>query len=82
MKGNFKWYAISVLAYYRAEWTDVSDDDDQFRMLVTKDVQNLIRGCWRRKTTVPNAAKEVEILLGIESSKPTGEARGTCDEDA
>lgn len=82
MSNKFRWYAISVLAYYRAEWTDVSDDDEQFSLLVTKDLQSLIKGCWRRKSTVPNAAKEVHVFLGLESARPTKETRGECDEDA
>lgn len=75
-------YAMSVLAYYRSEWTDVADDDDQFRLFVSKDLQDLVFGCWRRKVSVPNAAKEVEIFLGLESARPTKETSGDCDEDA
>lgn len=79
---KFRGYAISVIAYYRAEWTDISDDDERFRLFVTTDLQDLIKGCWRRGTPVPNAAKEVDIFLELESARPAKEARGECDEDA
>lgn len=60
-----RWYMISVLAYYRSEWTDVADDDDKFRLLVTEDLEDLLLGCLKRKTSIPNAAKEVEIFLAL-----------------
>ncbi len=67
MKNNKRrrWYALSVLAYYRAEWTDISDEDSDYRLFVTKELQNLIDGCMRRKTSIPNAAKEVHIFLNL-----------------
>jgi len=66
---RFKCYMMSVLAYYRAEWTDVSDNDDEYRLLVTKELQTLVKACFRRKMNVPNAAKEVEIFVDLAASK-------------
>jgi hypothetical protein len=56
---------MSVLAYYRAEWTDVAFDDEQHRIALTEDLRSLIRGCMRAGMSVPNAAKEVEILIKL-----------------
>ena len=68
-KKKVKWYIMAVLAYYRAEWTDVSDDDLDYRLMVTGELEQLIRGCMRRGTSVPNAAKEVEIFLDLQDAK-------------
>jgi hypothetical protein len=66
---------MCVLTYYRSEWTDVADDDEQHVIAITREVRHLIRGCWSRKTPVPNAAKEVDIFLRlpeiIEDSPPS-----------
>lgn len=69
-----RWYMISVLAYYRSEWTAVADSDNKFRLVLTPDLEELLLGCFKRKTSVPNAAKEVEIFLSL---KP--DACGLCD---
>ena len=61
-----RWYSLAVLAYYRAEWTEISDEDGDYRLFVTKELQDLIDGCMRRNTSIPNAAKEVHIFLGLD----------------
>lgn len=63
---------FSVLAYYRSEWTDVSDDDQEYGIALTNDLRRLIRNCLSTGCSVPNAAKEVEIFLNLPS-----EADGT-----
>lgn len=63
------WYVMAVLAYYRSEWTEVADDDTRYRLVLTKELEDLIRGCRRRGTNVPNAAKEVEIFLDLQEEK-------------
>lgn len=85
MKPNKKrrrWYTLSVLAYYRAEWTDVSDDDNEYRLFVTKELQDLIDGCMRRKTSVPNAAKEVHIFLSLDCGIDVKSSSDEGDSDA
>ena len=85
---KIRWYMISVLAYYRAEWTSVSDDDKKFRLVVTPELEELLMGCLKRKTSIPNAAKEVEIFLSLkpgscglcDSPTPTEEERMAEDE--
>lgn len=72
-RSKIRWYIMSVLAYYRSEWTDVPDDDKEYRLLVTKELEQLIRGCLRRGTSVPNAAKEVEIFLDLEEARANAE---------
>lgn len=56
-------YMISVLTYYRAEWTDVSDDDKNYRIFVDKALGDLLMGCMHRKVCIPNAAKEVAVFF-------------------
>lgn len=60
-------YMISVLAYYRSEWTDVSDDDNKYRLMVTEGLEDILFSCLRANMNIPNAAKEVEIFLSMES---------------
>lgn len=87
MKSNKRrrWYALSVLAYYRAEWTDISDEDNEYRLFVTKELRDLINGCMRRNTSVPNAAKEVHIFLNLDGAidvKTSTEMSDEGDADA
>lgn len=63
-----RWYMMAVLAYYRSEWTDVSDDDRKYRLLVDKDLEKLLLACMRSRTEVPNAAKEVATFLGLSAA--------------
>lgn len=58
---------MSVLAYYRSEWTEVSDEDRDYKLMVTKELEDLIMGCMRRGTNVPNAAKDVEFFFCLEA---------------
>jgi hypothetical protein len=68
MKSNeIRRYTMSVLRYYRSEWTDVSDEYDGYMLLVPKELRQLIRECLRRGVSVPNAAKEVDIFLGMKN---------------
>jgi len=77
-----RWYALSVLAYYRAEWTDISDEDNEYPLFVTKDLQSLIDGCMRRKTSIPNAAKEVHIFLDLDCEIDVKSSAEESDSDA
>jgi len=62
-------YMMSVLSYYRSEWTEVSDEDKGYRLLVTDDLHLLIKTCMKRGLNVPNAAKEVEIFLDLQDAR-------------
>jgi hypothetical protein len=75
MTKKTKWYIMSVLAYYRSEWTEVSDKDKGYRLLVTSELERLIRTCMRRGVNVPNAAKEVEIFLDLQEARADAAAR-------
>jgi hypothetical protein len=54
---------MAVLAYYRCEWTDISDNDFEYKLKLTEDLNELIRKCCVDKMNVPNAAKEIKIFL-------------------
>jgi hypothetical protein len=73
MTKKTRWYTMTVLAYYRSEWTDVPDDDKSYRLLVTEELQQLIKTCMRRGVSVPNAAKEVEIFLDLQEARANSE---------
>ena len=73
MRKKTRWYIMTVLAYYRSEWTDVSDEDKEYRPLVTEDLERLIKTCMRRGVSVPNAAKEVEIFLDLQETRANAE---------
>jgi len=59
----FLWYRMAVLAYYRCEWTDISDDDKEYRFALTTEIDALLKRCCKDKMKVPNAAKEVAIFM-------------------
>ena len=64
-KRRFRQYAICVLAYYRCEWTEVSDEDPEYDIRITREIRWLIRECWSRGVPAPNAAKELHIFFGL-----------------
>lgn len=72
---------FSVLAYYRSEWTDVSDDDQHYCIALTNDLRRLIRNCLSTGCSVPNAAKEVEIFLKISSATDGTQPPGADESD-
>lgn len=59
----YLWYRMAVLAYYRCEWTDISDDDNEYRFALTREVDELMRKCCEQKLNIPNAAKEISIFM-------------------
>lgn len=59
------WYIMAVLNYYRSEWTEISDDDFEYKLVLTNELKELLWACMRRKTNIPNAAKEVEIFFSL-----------------
>ena len=69
-----KVYTLSVLVYYRAEWTDISDEDSECKLFVTKELQELINRCWRNKVNIPDAAKQVQLFLEM-MTKATDEGK-------
>ena len=69
-----KVYTLSVLVYYRAEWTDISDEDSDYTLFVTKELQEIINRCMRNKVNIPNAAKEVQIFLEMMRATEGGES--------
>jgi hypothetical protein len=52
------WYIMAVLNYYRSEWTEISDDDFEYKLVLTNELKELLWACMRRKTNIPNAARE------------------------
>lgn len=60
---------ISVLMYYKSEWTDISGDDTSHRFTVTNELEQIIKDCIKRGTNIPNAAKEVEIFLDLQDTR-------------
>jgi hypothetical protein len=62
-KKYYLWYRMAVLSYYRCEWTEISDEDNEYRFSLTKEVDELIRSCCRSRMNIPNAAKEVSIFM-------------------
>lgn len=54
---------MAVLAYYRCEWTEISDNDQEYRFLLTAEIDALLKRCCEDKVNVPNAAKEVAIFM-------------------
>lgn len=75
-KRKARWYMISVLTYYRAEWTDVSEDDKAYQIVVDNELGDLLLGCMRRKVGIPNAAKEVADFMSSKD-KRCGMCEGT-----
>lgn len=69
---GFGRYMMSVLAYYRSEWTDVSDEDRDFSIILTKDLRRLIRNLMRSGSNVPNAAMDVRIFMEMEATRALG----------
>lgn len=66
---NYLWYRMAVLAYYRCEWTDVAQDDSEYKLRLTTELDTLISRCHREGANVPNAAKEVGIFLEVMENK-------------
>lgn len=62
-KKGYLWYRMAVLTYYRVEWTDISDDDQEYRLKLTVELDELIKQCRKDKVNVPNAAFEVFIFM-------------------
>lgn len=73
-------YMISVLAYYRSEWTDIPDDDKKFRLVATRSLEELLMSCMRGGTSVPDAAKQVQIFLST-AAQDCGVCEERPDED-
>lgn len=56
---KYRTYSMTALAYWRAEWTDISDDDKEFAIKVTEELDDVIKKCYKSKINAPNAAKEI-----------------------
>lgn len=65
----FLWYRMAVLAYYRCEWTDISDDDKEYRFSLTTEIDLLLKRCCKEKMKVPNAAREIAIFMAMINEK-------------
>ena len=59
----FLWYRMAALAYYRCEWTDISDDDKEYRFILTAEIDSLLKQCCKAKMNIPNAAKELSLFM-------------------
>lgn len=69
MSKKYYWYRIAVLAYYRAEWTDIPDQDHEYKIRLTANLDALIRNCWETDSNIPNSALEVKMFLDLEDTK-------------
>jgi len=56
---RYKFYTMTVLTYWRAEWTDISDNDKEFTIKITDEIDYIIKKCYKSKINAPNAAKEI-----------------------
>lgn len=63
IKKSYLWYRMAVLTYYRTEWTDVSDEDQYYRLKLTVELDELIRQCRKDRMNIPNAAYQVRIFI-------------------
>lgn len=66
---RFGLYMMRVLSYYRSEWTDVSDEDRLFSIVLTRDLKKLIKDCMDQGINVPNAARDVRYFLEAEARR-------------
>lgn len=66
---NYLKYRTSVLAYYRGEWTSVHENDNEYKLHLTVELDQLIRECFVSSIKIPNAAKEVSIFLKATSER-------------
>jgi hypothetical protein len=77
-----KKYITLVLAYYKSEWTDMPNDDQERGIALTKDLRSIISNCFFARHPIPNAAKEVKIFLDLLSARgdapPTGPDESEC----
>jgi hypothetical protein len=55
---------ITVISYYLSEWTD-QDINGPNRFVVTKEIEDFIRGCRRHGDNVPEAASQLKLFLGL-----------------
>lgn len=62
---TYRKYRNSVLAYFRSEWTDIPADDKNFKLLVSADLDKMIRECYLGTLNIPNAADLVRTFLGF-----------------
>lgn len=62
-KKKFIVFRMAVLIYYRSEWTDVKDDDADYKFILTKEINELIMQCFIDKTNISNAAAQVKIFI-------------------
>lgn len=65
MDKKYEAYRLFVLAYFRSEWTDISADDNKFKLLLSRDLDSLIQECYMGAMNVPNAADLVRTYLGF-----------------
>jgi len=65
---------VGVLTYYRTEWTDVSDKDREYKVLVSDQIQDLIFECFKSGYNIQNAASEVKQFFNLVENfeRPTG----------
>jgi hypothetical protein len=66
---DYLWYRMAVLAYYRCEWTDISQDDREYKFRLTAELDRLISRCHRERVNIPNAAKEMGIFMEVMEKK-------------
>lgn len=71
MFGN---YMMKVLSYYRSEWTDVSDDDRLFSIVLTRELRGVIKDCMDHGMSVPDAARDVRTFMEVKTPRPPADA--------
>lgn len=62
---GFNWYRMAVLAYHRCEWTDIDQEDREYKIRLTTDLNRVLERCYQSRSSVPNAAKEVGIFMSL-----------------
>jgi hypothetical protein len=62
---DYYWYRMAVLAYYRCEWTNIDDQDRDYKIKLTTELDQLIENSYKNRMNVPNASKQIELYLTL-----------------
>lgn len=54
---------MAVLCYWRAEWTNIDDEDGTYKLIVADDLRMLIKKCFVQKLNIPNAARKIAVFM-------------------
>jgi hypothetical protein len=65
MNKKYARYRMNVLSYYRCEWTDIRDEDTEYRIAITSELDKLIRSDYDSGINIPNSSMNVKIFMGM-----------------